>query len=139
MPKDKKTNKGGKNNYYIVFIAVIAVVLGFILLFDPTSKNGFSGIFGGKSHNYTVTLTSNGFVPETLTINQGDTVTFKSTEGKFFWPASNPHPTHTIYPAFDPRQPIAAKDSWSFTFDRVGSWGYHDHLEPYFTGTIIVR
>lgn len=91
-----------------------------------------------SSTGTTITLTENGFTPEELTIRAGDTVKFVSTTGDFFWPASNPHPTHTIYPAFDPQKPIAPDSSWSFTFTEAGTWHYHDHLAPYFTGTITV-
>jgi plastocyanin len=112
----------------------------FILVFFVLVIAFIPGILGGGTGNkYTVTLTGNGFTPETLKIKKGDTVTFRSTEGKFFWPASDPHPTHTIYPEFDPLNPIAANKTWSFKFNRVGSWGYHDHLEPYYTGTIVVQ
>ncbi len=85
-----------------------------------------------------ITLTPDGFVPSENTIAQGQTVTFKNTTGKPFWPASNLHPSHLLYPEFDPKQPIDANDTWSFTFDKPGSWRFHDHLAPYFTGTITV-
>ncbi len=91
-----------------------------------------------KSTTYTITLTNVGFSPAELTIAQGDTVRFVSTRGKEFWPASNIHPSHTIYPEFDPQQPIQPDASWNFTFNRIGAWGYHDHLAPLFIGTITV-
>jgi plastocyanin len=85
-----------------------------------------------------ITLTPDGFVPAEITITKGQTVTWTTTTGKAFWPASNPHPSHTNYSGFDPERPVAADGSWNFTFDTVGTWGYHDHLAPYFTGTIHV-
>lgn len=85
-----------------------------------------------------VVLTEDGFSPEEMSIHVGDTIVFRSTRGEFFWPASNLHPTHLLYPEFDPREPIAKDETWSFRFDRVGEWKYHDHLAPYYTGTIIV-
>ncbi len=87
---------------------------------------------------YEIQMTSSGFVPSTLTIKQGDTVKFINTDTSAHWPASAPHPTHTDYPAFDPKKAIAAGDSWSFTFDLVGAWKFHDHLNPSSFGTITV-
>lgn len=117
-------------------LILLVAIGGFVYLHSsPKSSAQTSSPTGSV---VTVTLTDNGFTPETLTIHQGQTVKFTSTQGSFFWPASNPHPTHTIYPEFDPQQPIAGTDSWSFTFERVGTWRYHDHLAPYFTGTITV-
>jgi len=85
-----------------------------------------------------ITLTENGYEPSEVSIRKGETVTFKNTTGKLFWPASNLHPSHGIYPEFDPLEPVAAGDSWSFTFTNIGAWKFHDHLAPYYTGVITV-
>lgn len=87
---------------------------------------------------HAVILTTDGFSPSEITINKGDTIKFKTTTGKPFWPASNLHPTHTIYPEFDPKEPIPPDQSWSFTFTKVGEWKYHDHLSPLYKGKITV-
>src|SRR5581483_4444795 len=86
----------------------------------------------------TVIVDDNGFTPTEVTIKKGQTVRFVNRGKNFHWPASNPHPTHDIYPEFDPKIPIPSGKFWSFEFDRVGQWGYHDHLVPYHTGTITV-
>ena len=82
--------------------------------------------------------TTTGFEPATVTIRQGDTVTFINDSTKPDWPASNVHPTHQIYSEFDPKRPLAAGESWSFTFTKVGEWKFHDHLQANVTGLIIV-
>ena len=85
-----------------------------------------------------VTLTKDGYVPRELTVEKGTVVAFVSENGALFWPASNLHPSHGIYPEFDPKAPIQPNDAWSFTFDTAGEWKYHDHLAPYFIGVITV-
>lgn len=85
-----------------------------------------------------VVLTKNGFFPAEVTVRAHGSVTFSTDTSRPFWPAANPHPIHGIYPAFDPRAPIASGNTWSFTFDHGGDWGYHDHLRSYFEGTIHV-
>jgi len=85
----------------------------------------------------TITLTKNGFVPNEIYINRGTTVVFNTTAGNPFWPASDLHPFHTIYSAFDPKGPVAATSTWSFTFDKDGHWSFHDHI-GLATGVIIV-
>lgn len=87
---------------------------------------------------YDIQMTSSGFSPSTLTIKQGDTVKFTNSDTSPHWPASAPHPTHTDYPAFDAKKSIAASESWSLTFDKVGAWKFHDHLNPSSFGTITV-
>ena len=86
---------------------------------------------------YVVLLTKRGFEPSELVIPHGEMVTFKSEVGTF-WPASDAHPYHDAYPAFDPGAPVASGTSWTFTFAEPGVWRFHDHLHSYFTGTVTV-
>lgn len=85
-----------------------------------------------------VTLSKDGYSPDTLSVKVGDTVAFRSVAGELFWPASNLHPSHLVYPEFDPQEPVQSNDVWSFTFTKPGEWKYHDHLAPYYTGVITV-
>lgn len=104
-----------------------------------TTETVSHGVINGSSEGVTViTLTKDGFKPSELTIKKGTTIMFKNTTGNLYWPASNLHPSHLIYPEFDPQTPVAPTDTWSYTFEKVGEWKFHDHLSPYFTGTITV-
>lgn len=85
-----------------------------------------------------VVLTDEGYTPGEITIRSGQSVKFTTTRGKIFWPASDYHPVHDLYPEFDPKIPIDGDKAWSFTFTKIGTWHYHDHLAPYYTGTIKV-
>ena len=87
---------------------------------------------------FVVTYTSSCFTPSSITIQNGDIVTFKNNSNKNMWPASDPHPSHSAYPEFDPGQDIAPGSTWSFTFNKSGSWGYHDHNKPSCHGTVTV-
>lgn len=87
---------------------------------------------------FVVHMTTDGFSPGKFTVKKGTGVVWENDDADFRWPASDLHPTHTIYPEFDPQQPVPQKSSWEFTFEKVGTWRFHDHLKPYFTGTITV-
>jgi plastocyanin len=113
-----------------------------------------AGITGGvvKTTNV-IEMTSSGFTPATLTISKGDTVTWVNKDTETHWPASASHPTHTVYPGsgiekcgtseestiFDACKGIVPGGSYSFTFNEVGTWGYHDHLNPNLHGKIAVQ
>ncbi|MBM3257264.1 MAG: hypothetical protein FJY98_02960 [Candidatus Liptonbacteria bacterium] len=94
-----------------------------------------------------ITYTDQGFSPVSLTISKGEKVIFENQSSRAFWPASAPHPAHTTYPerqgcvasTFDACGPQASGDPWEFQFNRVGTWRYHDHLNPSKMGTIIVQ
>jgi plastocyanin len=86
----------------------------------------------------TVTLKEDGFHPRVLNVHAGETVTFKSALGKYFWPATDFHPTHSVFPSFDPKEPVSPEDTWSFTFEKPGVYKYHDHLAAYYFGIVRV-
>lgn len=83
-------------------------------------------------------MTKDGYKPQNITIKRCTKVVFKNTDTEPRWPASDLHPTHGIYPEFDPQQPVEVGHEWSFVFGKVGHWRYHDHLYPFVRGTITV-
>ncbi len=85
-----------------------------------------------------VMRTEHGFEPSRIFIHKGDTVTFVSSATDF-WPASDSHPTHTLYPEFDSTRALASGERWSFTFNHAGVWPFHDHLASGYEGTIFVE
>ncbi|MEK9194986.1 MAG: hypothetical protein AAB975_01305 [Patescibacteria group bacterium] len=114
-------------------VIIILVVIAF----------GAGGVIYSYSRNtphatHRIDFAETGFSPQTSMIAKGDTITFTTSRAKPFWPASDIHPSHEIYSEFDPQKPIAADESWSFRFDKIGVWKFHDHLDPYFRGIIEV-
>jgi len=95
--------------------------------------------FSFLSPKNTVVLTEHGFSPREITVSVGDTVTFVNKRDKYFWPASDFHPTHTTYQEFDAQSALAPHSSWSFTFERTGLFKYHDHLAPFYFGIVRVK
>ena len=97
----------------------------------------------------TVTYTEDGFAPLSVEVKKGETVIFKNESKLSLWVASAIHPTHSLYPqkspsdclgsSFDACAVTAPGSSWSFTFDEVGSWNYHNHIQANHRGTIVVK
>ncbi len=114
-----------KARYILVTFALLLVLLGSVFLFV-------------RQNPVVIVLTSEGFVPNTVQIKKDTTVIFKTSDGVSFWPASNVHPSHTGYPDFDPKKPVDQDDTWSFIFTEAGTYSFHDHIRPLFTGTIVV-
>ncbi len=86
-----------------------------------------------------VHATNGGFEPESVEVAAGETVVFENVDDEGHWPASDDHPTHELYPAFDPKKPVQPGTSWSITLDKPGAWKYHDHMNPPLTGEVVVR
>lgn len=91
---------------------------------------------------HAVSITASGPLPKILTIRAGDSVTFTNENSTGYWPASDPHPTHTLCPGFDARRPLTQGDSYTLKFSERRTCGYHNHLDPFSEasqGTIIVQ
>ncbi len=86
----------------------------------------------------TVSYSGNAFSPTSMTIKVGTTVTFENESTNAVWPASDPHPSHTNLLGFDAGAAIPSGGSYSYTFTKTGSWGYHNHLRSSEHGTVIV-
>ncbi len=98
-----------------------------------------SGAGEGSTKEIRVSYGTQGFSPKTITIKKGETVIFENKTGKNASVASDPHPTHTLYPEFDQyKTDQRGKTEFRFTFEKVGTWKYHDHLSSSITGTVIV-
>lgn len=102
-----------------------------------------------------IEITANGYSQSEIKIKKGDTVTWINKDSVPHWPASAAHPTHRVYPdsdiqkcgtaeqagIFDACKGLASGESFSFKFDQVGTWKYHDHVKPVapFFGSVIVE
>lgn len=111
---------------------------------NPVNKNTQTEInqketTGSNLNKITISIYDDGFSPSNTTINAGDSIVFINNGKNTHWPASNNHPSHEIYPEFDPKRPITPGSSWEFQFNKSGSWKMHDHLSPRLNGIITVN
>ncbi|BCX15736.1 MAG: hypothetical protein KatS3mg097_628 [Candidatus Parcubacteria bacterium] len=101
----------------------------------------------------TIKITNSGFEPKEVTISRGTKVTWINESDNSSWPASAVHPTHKVYPGsgiekcgtpeqvniFDACKSLSKGESWSFVFNEIGEWYYHDHVNPSLKGEINVE
>ena len=97
----------------------------------------------------TIPYNGDSFSPKEVLIRKGGTVTWVTASGGQMWVASAQHPSHTVYSgtsrqehcpdtsgtAFDQ---CAGGNNYTFTFDKVGTWNYHDHLNATAFGSVTV-
>lgn len=97
----------------------------------------------------TVTYTTDGFAPKAVTIKKGGTVTWLNQGGGNMWVGAASHPTHTSYSgttlaehcggtAPDSFDQCENGETYSFTFDKVGTWYYHNHSRASHFGSVVV-
>ena len=145
-------------------ILLLVAVFGVVYLFSSFLENPIntasvidnpeeSSQATGNTH--VIEMTSSGFAPSMLTVSKGDTVNWINRDTEKHWPASAVHPTHTVYPGsdikkcfeagtdktsiFDACRGLDPGESYSFTFNEIGTWGYHDHLNAKLFGKVTVK
>ena len=102
---------------------------------EPATQSGAQETGEGT----TVSYTGSGFTPSTITVEAGTTVTFTNNSSKSMWVASSVHPSHKDLPGFDQLKGSGNGTSYSYTFEKLGQWSYHNHLSPGYKGTVIVK
>lgn len=91
-----------------------------------------------KEEKNPVTITQSGFSPKDITIPAGETVSWMNSDTADHAVNSASHPTHTVYPPLN-LDTIKPGEKKSLTFPNIGTYKYHDHLNPSLTGSVTVQ
>ena len=134
----------------VILIVVLAAIVSVYVLVrnDRGSERLIEKVGSEKIEAAAViNMTKSGFSPTFVSIRKNQGVRFVNKLPSdcpapdmtcFFWPASDPHPTHEFYPEFDVREAVGPGESWTFLPVREGSWEDHDHFESSYTATVQV-
>ena len=104
----------------------------------PPSSNASAPQPPAQASPSTVTIENFAFSPSTITVKVGATVTWLNKDSAPHQIASNPHPAHTDLPGLFSGI-LSNGQSYSFTFNQTGAFGYHCHVHPSMTGTVVVE
>jgi|GEM_PF-3299103 len=81
----------------------------------------------------TVTITADGFSPASITIAKGTTLTWRNSD-------STPHAVDSPSGATGPHSPqLGPNSSFSYSFQKAGTYTYTDPTNPSRTGTVVVK
>ena len=140
QPVLSKLNNLPKRSVLIIAAIVLIVIIVIVSLFLLLGKKKAPGQTNIPEATAVVSITKNGFVPATLVIKAGQTIKWINNDDSPHRVASDPHPTHTGLPGFDSKNDLEKSASFNFNFDKTGTFGYHDHLNPEtFKGFISVQ
>lgn len=129
----------------IIAVVVLVVIAGAVVVWlgrntttTTNSKSSDSSSTSSNGQETVITYSDSGFSPNKITVHSGSKVTIKNTSSHGMQFDSDPHPVHTN----DPELNVGGVDGGeqtSFTVDKKGTFGYHNHLNPAQTGTIVVE
>ena len=122
-------------------ISAIFVVLLILLAASNHNRSKTNNTASvNRNHLASVSLTANGFVPQTITIKPGGSITFTNTDSSPHQVAADPYPKNNSIPGFDSTKLLQANDAYSFIFDKAGTYHLHDQLHPFdYHLTVLVR
>lgn len=140
--------------FVLLLVLAILGILGIFGIFNPktalriTPQNQTSTV---NKQNITITpiptatpamqvisVTDNGFVPQKLVIKKGSTVTWTNNTKSAINISSDPYPLNNAYPPLNLGN-FNSGESLSLTFDKTGTYSYHNHIIPPQKGTIVVQ
>lgn len=84
-----------------------------------------------------IVFTNDGFNPRELSVAVGTVVTVRNESDTNVQFSSDDHPTHLENTGMN-LSVLAPGQSATFTADRAGEWGFHDHLDDSKTGRLTV-
>lgn len=116
---------------------------------DVNVDNTSTGSTASVPMSATVTYSASGYSPSSVTIKKGGTVTWVDQGTGKMWTATASHPTHTVYggttlqehcddttdTSFDQ---CKNSSQYSFTFNKTGTWRYHNHSQASHFGSVVV-
>ncbi len=145
-----------KNNKILVLVSVAVVVIlviavaATLLLGNNANTNGQNSAKNTNQEaqkqavqqiiNTTknISLTSSGFNPQTVTINAGQRVVWQNISGTQGTVNSDNFPNNSLWPFLNLGL-FANGSSVGVTFDKPGTYTYHNQLNPSEKGTVIVK
>lgn len=122
----------------VLFVVVLTAVVSAIMI-PGLNKKTTTKIANVAGPPVKVSIAADGFTPASLTLTLGTTVTWTNTDTNPHRVASDPYPTNDGLPGFDSTEALQTNDHYSYTFNKVGTFTYHDQQNPYdLKGTVTV-
>ncbi len=120
---------------------VAIILLGFTVFFIAIALVSLLTLHVAKNHQPTrvavVRITKTGFVPATLSVKQGTQVIWTNSDEGLHQVAPNPYPKDTGLPGLK-SEILNNAQSYEYTANAIGTFGYHDQLTPTTNGTLVV-
>lgn len=85
-----------------------------------------------------ITFTDDGFDKSTYTFAAGQAITVKNESSMDLQFSSDDHPTHRDHTELN-MEVLGAGESGTFTPAGKGTYGFHDHINDQFEGTLIIE
>jgi plastocyanin len=143
-PGEQSGQKSGRRIMPVIIVVVVVVVGALIVnafLNSPKAKVS-SDCTKITAQAYTIVYDGSNFSPACVTVPKGTKLTWDNKSSSELQVGTDPHPIHSGDRAISNGEfvfKVEAKSANSEVIDKVGTYGYHDHLNAGATGTLKVE
>jgi plastocyanin len=144
--KTKSGNPKGKGAAIIgggLIVLAIAIALVTVLALHSNDNSNKSGNSSSATtpvapKTAVIRVTGTGFEPATLSVQKGTKVMWLNADAGLHQIVANPYPKGTDLPGLK-SEILNQAQSYTYTAATVGSFGYHDQMNPTINGTLLVK
>ncbi len=127
----------------VLVVVLVGVVVGALFLKSGTNpspaKTDAVNQVTVEPTAAVVTIQAEGFTPSTITVKKSQMITWKNLDKAQHQVSADPFPTNASLPELGRGEVLEPGDEFSFYYDSVGTFSYHDNLNPYtLKGVVIV-
>ena len=115
---------------------IILLLVSFIVA--QVIKDEQSEITSSAANVAQIQITKNGFVPASIVVDKGTKIIWTNEDEATHQLQANPHPTGESLPELK-SEILNNQQTYEYTANSPGTYGYHDHVNPTTNGTIEVR
>lgn len=132
-PSPRRRHVGRWLTFFAVILAVGTVTA--LTLLGTDDSNTVNAAPAG-----TVSITAQGFEPQTIKVKRGQAVTWVNQDDKPHHVVADPFPSGDSLKSLNSIEPLTKDDAYTSTFEKMGTFTYHDQLDPVgFKATVIVE
>jgi plastocyanin len=132
--------ESGKKKLWLVVAIVAVVIIGAVVAAVVMLRHGNSPVqqpaTAISSTVANVTIEPTGYMPKTIKVKQGQEITWSNKD-------TSPHhitADQTELPGFDTAEALEPGDTYTYIFDKSGTYHYYDPADPKtFVGTVTVE
>ena len=114
---------------------------------EPPSAEVIAMLEKSRGFEVVVAYEDTGFWPSEVLLERGQSVRFTNNSSANLWVASDGSAENPEYPGlsdcgssfFDTCRALAPREFWEFTFEKAGTWAFHNNLDKGKSGVVRVE
>jgi plastocyanin len=137
-PSPAASNNAKRKNR--VLLGLILLALAIAVVVGIASKSNDKTINTTQETTANVSISASSFFPNVIDVKPGQPVTWTNTDSNPHWIASDPYPKDDALKSLNSNGTIGQNETYSYTFEKAGTYTYHDELHPTdLMGTVRVK